>query len=85
MSRASVVRLVSSTLLVGSAACGGLAAPASALDPQRDRRTAVPPPRPLLLPVVKLRVSRPFTTLYLLLPKTGCIVVVVVVRFWPRV
>ncbi|CAM9783050.1 unnamed protein product [Ectocarpus sp. 6 AP-2014] len=57
MSRASVVRLVSSTLLIGSAACGGLAAPASALDPQRDRRTAVPPPRPLLLPVVKLRAA----------------------------
>ncbi|CAM9416857.1 unnamed protein product [Ectocarpus fasciculatus] len=57
MSRASVVRLVSSTLLVGSAAFGTLAAPASALDPQRDRRTAVPPPRPLLLPVVKLRAT----------------------------
>ncbi|CAB1111705.1 unnamed protein product [Ectocarpus sp. CCAP 1310/34] len=57
MSRASVVRLVSSTLLVGSAACGVLAAPASALDPQRDRRTAVTPPRPLLLPVVKLRAA----------------------------
>lgn len=56
MSRGAVLRRVTSSLVVGSAAMGTLGAPATALDPQRDARTAQPPPPALLLPVIKLRV-----------------------------
>lgn len=56
LSRGAVLRRATSSLVVGSAALGALDAPAAALDPQRDARTAQPPPPALLLPVVKLRV-----------------------------
>lgn len=56
-SRGSVLRRVTSALAVGSIAFGIGASPGAALDPQRDARTALPPPPALLLPVMKVRVS----------------------------
>lgn len=56
LSRGAVLRHAASSLVVGAAALGAIGAPAAALDPQRDARTAQPPPPALLLPVMRLRV-----------------------------
>eukprot|EP00752_Nemacystus_decipiens_P002460 g2316.t1 len=57
LSRGAALQLATSSLVGGSATLGALCAPAAALDPQRDARTAQPPPPALLLPVMRLRVA----------------------------
>lgn len=52
--RRAFVRLATSAVFV--AASTASQSPASSLDPQRDIRTAQPPPPALLLPVEKMRV-----------------------------